>query len=116
MVRIARVYDDPTADDGHRVLVDRLWPRGLHRDDPRIGRWLPAVAPSTELRRWYDHRAERFAEFTERYRAELAGGDAAAAVQELRRLADEGRLTLLTATKDPAVSHLPVLAEAVDAA
>ena len=71
-VRTARVYEDTRPDDGARVLVDRLWPRGLRKDDPRIGTWFPDAAPSTELRRWYGHDVAKFAEFVKRYRAELA--------------------------------------------
>lgn len=75
MVQVGRVYEQP---DGatRRVLVDRLWPRGVRKDDPRVDAWLPQVAPSTELRRWYGHRAEAFEEFADRYAAELAGGRA----------------------------------------
>jgi uncharacterized protein YeaO (DUF488 family) len=70
-VKVARVYADPEPDDGERVLVDRLWPRGFRKGDPRVGRWLPGVAPSSELRRWYGHQPERFAEFAARYADEL---------------------------------------------
>ena len=66
-VRVARVYSDPDPQDGERVLVDRLWPRGFRKGDPRVGRWIPKIAPSTELRRWYSHRPERFNEFVARY-------------------------------------------------
>lgn len=108
-MRIARVYDDPDPDDGTRVLVDRLWPRGLHTQDPRVGRWCKQVAPSTELRRWYDHDPGRYAEFASRYRAELADPAARPALDELRALAAEGQLTLVTATKQIELSHLGVL-------
>jgi uncharacterized protein YeaO (DUF488 family) len=63
-IRVARVYEDPGPDDGERVLVDRLWPRGFRKGDPRVGRWIPKVAPSTELRKWYSHEPARFDEFT----------------------------------------------------
>jgi len=86
-VRLARVYEEPEPGEGHRVLVDRLWPRGLRKDDPRIGQWLPEVAPSTELRRWYGHAPERYDEFVERYTAELETPAAAAALDELRHRA-----------------------------
>src|SRR6185369_12429350 len=66
-VRVARVYSQPEPGDGRRVLVDRLWPRGFRKDDPRIDTWLPKVAPSTELRHWYAHKPERFNEFAARY-------------------------------------------------
>lgn len=108
-VRIGRVYDEPDG-RGLRVLVDRLWPRGVRRDDPRIDRWIPEVAPSTELRRWYDHRPERYDEFAHRYERELADGDAAAAFAEVAALVAEGPTMLVTATRAVELSHLTVLA------
>jgi uncharacterized protein YeaO (DUF488 family) len=110
-MRLARVYDDPDPADGIRVLVDRLWPRGLRKQDPRVGRWCKQVAPSTELRRWYDHDLDRYAEFAHRYRAELADPELAPALDELRTLAATGPLTLVTATKQIEQSHLSVLNE-----
>ena len=68
-MKLARVYDEPVPGEGLRVLVDRLWPRGVRKDDPRVGRWCKQVAPSTELRQWYGHDPQRFAEFAQRYRA-----------------------------------------------
>ncbi|TXC92547.1 DUF488 domain-containing protein [Streptomyces sp. ISID311] len=110
-LRVRRVYEAPEPADGARVLVDRLWPRGLSKEDARLTEWCKDVAPSTELRRWYGHEGERFDRFAERYRAELAQGDAQQALERLRALADEGSLTLLTATKDVPSSHAAVLAE-----
>jgi uncharacterized protein YeaO (DUF488 family) len=106
-----RIYADPAPDEGVRVLVDRLWPRGLRREDADFDEWLRAVAPSTGLRRWYGHDPERFDEFRRRYLAELEEPDAAAALAHLRQLAAAGRLTLLTATKDLTISHAAVLTE-----
>jgi uncharacterized protein YeaO (DUF488 family) len=91
-IRVARVYDDPGPDDGQRVLVDRLWPRGFRKDDPRVGTWFKDVAPSKELREWYDHQPERFDEFATRYREELQGSEA---LDELRRLTKSGVVTLV---------------------
>nr|WP_242640838.1 DUF488 family protein [Streptomyces kasugaensis] len=108
-VRVRRVYDPPEPADGARVLVDRLWPRGLAKADARLTDWCKDAAPSTELRRWYAHRPERFTEFAERYRAELDQDAAQPALGQLRDLAASGPLTLLTATKDVAYSHVPVL-------
>ncbi|OBF21540.1 DUF488 family protein [Mycobacterium sp. ACS4331] len=108
-MQMRRVYDAVESDEGRRVLVDRLWPRGIAKTDPRVGRWLRDVAPSTELRHWYEHDPAKFDEFVARYRAELADGPAAEALAELRRLANEGPLTLVTATKDLNLSHLIVL-------
>lgn len=110
-VRLARVYQEPDPDEGDRVLVDRLWPRGIRKTDPRVGRWLPAVAPSTELRRWYDHTAQRYDEFVARYLDELQSGEAAAALDELRGLVAAGPVTLVTATRELELSHLTALAE-----
>ena len=108
-VRIARVYESPDTGEGTRVLVDRLWPRGMRRDDPRVGRWLPEVAPSAELRRWYAHQPGLFDQFAGRYRAELAEGTGADALAALRALLDEGPLLLVTATREPGQSHAAVL-------
>ncbi|MFG2891572.1 DUF488 domain-containing protein [Streptomyces sp. NPDC048248] len=108
-VRVRRVYDAVEPSDGARVLIDRLWPRGLSKADARLTEWCKDVAPSTELRRWYDHREERYEEFATRYRAELAAPQARAALDGLRKLAADGPLTLLTATKETAYSHASVL-------
>ena len=108
-MRIARLYDPPRPGDGLRVLVDRLWPRGVRKDDPRIDRWIKDVAPSTSLRKWYSHDPDRFGEFVARYEHELDDTQGAAALGQLRELAAQGPITLLTSTKDLAHSHLVVL-------
>ncbi|WP_102144703.1 DUF488 domain-containing protein [Mycobacterium hubeiense] len=110
-VRVARVYQDQEPADGERVLVDRLWPRGFRKDDPRVGRWLPNVAPSTELRQWYGHKPERFDDFVARYTAELQTPDGAAALDELRQLVRAGPVTLVTAARDVDRSQAAVLAD-----
>jgi uncharacterized protein YeaO (DUF488 family) len=107
-IRVVRVYDDPSAEDGRRVLVDRVWPRGFRKDDPRVGSWLKDVAPSKELREWYNHQPERFDEFAKRYRKELQGS---AALDELRSLTKRGVVTLVTATRDAEGSQAAVLAK-----
>jgi uncharacterized protein YeaO (DUF488 family) len=109
-MRLARFYDPPQKDDGERILVDRLWPRGIRKDDPRIDRWCKDVAPSSELRHWYNHDPARYDEFVARYERELDGLDAAAALDELRSRLGEGPVMLVTATKKLEQSHLPVLA------
>ncbi|GAA2038084.1 DUF488 family protein [Terrabacter terrae] len=109
-VRLARVYDAPSPDDGRRVLVDRLWPRGVRKDDPRVDEWLRDVAPSNELRTWYGHEPSLFDEFAGRYQAELTEPTGARALESLRRLVEAGPVTLVTATREPAISHLAVLA------
>jgi uncharacterized protein YeaO (DUF488 family) len=112
-VRVRRVYDEAAEEDGTRVLVDRVWPRGVSKERAQLDEWAKDVAPSTELRRWYGHDPDRFDEFAERYRAELRSGDAERALARLRELAGAGRLTLLTATKDVEHSQAFVLADAL---
>ncbi len=110
-VRFGRVYDGRSAADGTRVLVDRLWPRGLRKDAGQVDEWLKAVAPSDDLRRWYGHEPGRFAEFRRRYRAELRDGEQAGALRHLRDLGAAGPVTLVTATRDVGHSQAAVLAE-----
>jgi uncharacterized protein YeaO (DUF488 family)/DNA-binding MarR family transcriptional regulator len=98
-VGIARVYGEHRR-EGHRVLVDRLWPRGIARQDAPFDQWLPDVAPSTALRTWYGHVPERFAEFAKRYRQELEHQPSRDALESLRAQASAGDLVLVTATKD----------------
>jgi uncharacterized protein YeaO (DUF488 family) len=86
-VRVRRVYDEPEAADGRRVLVDRLWPRGLAKDAAHIDEWLKAVAPSNELRRWYGHDPAKWDEFRDRYGDELQEPERAGALEHLRELA-----------------------------
>jgi len=110
-VRVGRVYDQAAGPPAKRVLVDRLWPRGLTKARAALDEWCKEVAPSTELRQWYGHMPERFPEFRRRYVAELAAGPQAAAVAGLRALADTHALILLTASKDVTISEAAVLAE-----
>ncbi|WP_285664401.1 DUF488 domain-containing protein [Actinorhabdospora filicis] len=106
--RVRRVYDEPDPGDGRRILVDRLWPRGLAKERAHVDEWAKDVTPSNELRRWFHaDRDARRAGFEERYRAEL--DDHAEAVAALRAEGERGTVTLLTATKDPGTSHVPVL-------
>ena len=115
-VRVRRIYDPPDAADGHRVLVDRLWPRGLSKAAAAVDEWVKAVAPSNELRWWYGHEAAKFPAFRERYGAELQAPERADALAHLRRLASSGPLTLLTATRDVEHSQAAVLAALLRAA
>jgi uncharacterized protein YeaO (DUF488 family) len=111
-VRVCRVYDEPSPADGVRVLVDRVWPRGLRKGAIQLDDWAKDVAPSTELRTWYGHDPAKFSEFRRRYLDELAGGLQRAALGRLRALAASGKpLTLLTATRDVEHSQAAVLAE-----
>ncbi|WP_055523003.1 DUF488 domain-containing protein [Streptomyces graminilatus] len=113
-VRVRRVYESPEPDDGVRVLVDRLWPRGLSKDAARIDEWPKSLTPSTELRRWYhaqEDTGDAYEEFRRRYKAELATPGAAEALRALRELAAGGPATLVTAARAPDRSHASVLAE-----
>ena len=92
-----------------------MWPRGLSKEKARIDKWCKEVAPSTELRRWYGHDPERFAEFSRRYRAELDDPERATALAHLRRLAEAQTMTVLTATKDIAISQAAVIADLLQA-
>jgi len=109
-VRVRRAYDEPSASDGTRVLVDRLWPRGLTRQSAALDGWCKEVAPSAALRTWFDHDPERFDEFDRRYRDELRGPLHAEAAGRLRELATDHTLTLITATKAVEISAAAVLA------
>ena len=107
MVKIKRIYDSPDNADGYRVLVDRLWPRGMSKEMAAIDLWLKEVAPSPELRTWFGHRPERFDEFNRRYLSELADNPAA---DQLVQLAQEHTvITLLFAAKDVANNDAVVL-------
>ncbi|MER7572457.1 DUF488 family protein [Streptomyces sp. NPDC126514] len=109
-IRIRRVYDPPEPGDGVRVLVDRLWPRGVSKDAAGVDEWPKALTPSTELRRWYHAGEGSYEEFTRRYEAELEAPEATELLTRLRELADKGAVTLLTAAKTPEESHAAVLA------
>jgi uncharacterized protein YeaO (DUF488 family) len=109
-ITVARVYDTPGG-DGLRVLVDRVWPRGLRKEDARLDEWCKDVAPSTDLRKWYGHDPQRFDEFAGRYRDELAEPARATALEHLRGLAKQRPLVLLTATKEVGISQAAVLAD-----
>lgn len=109
-VLVRRVYDEPSGSDGTRVLVDRLWPRGLTKNNAALDDWCKDIAPSTPLRNWYGHDPAQFDEFARRYRTELEEPQRAEALSRLRALADTATLTLLTATKNPETSEAAVLA------
>lgn len=113
-VQVRRIYDPATGHDGHRVLVDRLWPRGTTKAEAAFDEWCKDVAPSTALRRWYRHDPQRFPEFRRRYRLELETGAQAEALRHLGELARHRGLTLLTATTDPGTSAAAVVAELLD--
>jgi len=103
--RIKRVYEPPAKSDGMRVLVDKLWPRGVKKTDAKLDLWMKEVAPSTELRKWFGHEAEKFAEFKRRYKKELSKD----ALAELRKLGKGRTVTLLYGAKDPEMNQAAVL-------
>ena len=107
--RVRRVYDPPEPADGVRVLVDRLWPRGVSKEHAAVDEWSKELTPSARLRTWYHANPEQYDLFVDRYRAELAAPAAESAALHLRGLAAQGPVTLLTAVKDPAHGHVPVL-------
>jgi uncharacterized protein YeaO (DUF488 family) len=108
-IRLRRIYEPPAPDDGARVLVDRVWPRGVSKDEAALTLWLKDVAPSTALRTWFGHDPARWSEFRDRYRQELeANGEA---VERLRALTRAGRVTLLYSARDEAHNQAVALAE-----
>ncbi|MFJ6071048.1 DUF488 domain-containing protein [Streptomyces sp. NPDC093065] len=109
-----RIYEDPTPQDGKRVLVDRLWPRGVSKERADLDEWLRDVAPSTDLRHWYHHDPQRYEEFRRRYYAELEDSDHQEPLRRLRELSAHDRVTLLTATKDVDHSEAAALAQWLD--
>lgn len=109
VIRCKRAYEPPSSDDGPRILVDRLWPRGLRREGAHVDVWARELAPSDDLRRWFGHDPERFAEFRRRYRAELR--KQRELLQELAEKAGTGSLTLLYAARDHEHNNAVVLAE-----
>lgn len=109
-VAIKRVYDKPAPGDGTRILVDRLWPRGLSKAKAKLDGWEKEAAPSPALRKWFDHRADRFTEFKRRYRAELKANPALARIKAVT-----GKVTLLYGARDPKINHAIVLAAALKA-
>ncbi len=109
-VQVRRIYEDPASGDGTRVLVDRIWPRGMTKEKARLDEWCKQIAPSTVLRKWYGHDPAQFEEFTRRYREELTEPERAEALAHLRALAETTTLTLLTASKAADISEATVLA------
>ncbi|MBT1169636.1 DUF488 family protein [Bifidobacterium sp. SO4] len=107
-IMVKRIYDEPEPDDGCRILVDRLWPRGMSRERAALDLWMKEIAPSPTLRKWFGHDPDRFAEFAERYRAELdANAEAVGALRDI--ITAHGNVTLLYAAKDPLINHAVVL-------
>lgn len=112
MIRLKRVYDPPSPEDGKRVLVDRIWPRGIKKEEAALNEWLKELAPSTDLRKWFGHDPQKWPEFRERYRSELKGEE-----ETLARLAGEAKketMTLLFAAKDEEHNNAVVLKEILE--
>jgi uncharacterized protein YeaO (DUF488 family) len=112
MIQIKRVYDDPSKDDGYRVLVDRLWPRGIKKEEAHLDQWMKEIAPTVELREWFGHDPSKWDEFQKRYRAEIEKHPDD--IAELQKKAKDGNLTLVFAAKDVEHNNAVVLKEVVE--
>lgn len=112
-IQVKRAYEAPGRDDGYRVLVDRLWPRGISKDKLKINAWMKEIAPSAELRKWYGHEPEKWPEFRKRYRVELREQPASDLLKELVERARKGKVTLVIGAKDAEHANGAVIAEMV---
>ncbi len=112
-IQIKRAYEAPAESDGTRILVDRLWPRGLTKDRAKLDLWLKDIAPSPALRQWFGHDPARFAEFTQRYHAELRKNPL---VEDVAAMARDSTVSLIYAARDPACNHALVLKAAIERA
>lgn len=108
-IKIKRIYEDADSGDGYRVLIDRLWPRGVSKEEARLDEWNKELAPSTELRKWFDHTPERFEEFKKRYREELKSQEEE--INRLLSMAKSKDITLLYAAKAEDINNAVVLRE-----
>lgn len=109
-----RAYEEPEPHDGYRVLVDRLWPRGLSKEQLRVDAWLKELAPSTELRRWFGHEPARWEEFRRRYLEELAAPERQALLADLAERSRSGNVTLVFAAREERYSNAAVIKEAIE--
>lgn len=105
-LKIKRIYEKPSFDDGKRILVDRLWPRGVSKTQTHLDDWYKDIAPSPHLREWFNHEADKFKEFSIHYKVELKGNDF---VQKIKQLLKKDNVTLLYAAKDSKINHAVVL-------
>jgi uncharacterized protein YeaO (DUF488 family) len=112
MVKIKRVYDQVSPSDGKRILVDRLWPRGIKKEDAAIDEWLKDIAPSTELRKWYSHDPSKWGEFKKRYKIELE--DKIEIIDRLRQESRKRTITLLFSTKATELNNAAALKEFIE--
>jgi uncharacterized protein YeaO (DUF488 family) len=106
-IQVKRIYEDASQNDGYRVLVDRIWPRGVSKEEAKLDEWIKEIAPSTELRKWFDHKEERFDEFSKKYKEELK--NQTELVEKLKKKAKEKRITLLYGAKDEKYNQAVVL-------
>lgn len=113
-IQLKRVYDPPEETDGERLLVDKLWPRGMRKDAARLSAWLKDLAPSDELRRWFGHDPGRWPEFQERYGAELQAPEKEKVIRELAQKAGQGTITLIFAARDTRHNNAVVLKSAIE--
>ncbi|AZK46361.1 DUF488 domain-containing protein [Paenibacillus lentus] len=114
MLKIKRIYESPAIDDGKRILVDRIWPRGISKAEAQLSLWMKEVAPSTELRKWFAHKPERFSEFSKRYKQELAAQEVQVFIEQLRFWNQTETVTLLYAARDQRHNHALVLQEVLE--
>ena len=114
-LHIKRVYETPSPLDGYRILIDRLWPRGLTRERAAINEWMKELAPSHELRRWFGHDPERWSEFQLRYRVELEMNDHSALLNTIRQRAEAETVTLLFAAKSLTENNATIIKQVLDA-
>lgn len=112
MITIKRIYEKPDREDGYRMLVDRLWPRGIRKDEADLDEWNKEIAPSAALRKWFGHKPELFEGFVERYKEELKSK--VDNLYRIKRLAEKGRLTLLYAAKDQEMNQAAVLLKIIN--
>ena len=113
MLKIKRAYERKEASDGERILIDRLWPRGVGKDEASIDEWLKELAPSTQLRQWFDHDPGKWKEFKKRYCKELAAPESRRLLENIARTAERYNVTLIYAAKDTEHSHVLVLKELI---
>lgn len=111
-IKIKRIYESPLADDGLRILVDRLWPRGITKERAAIDYWYKEITPSNELRKWFGHKEENFNEFTHLYTEELKSQEET--LNKVKSLSYEKPITLLYAAKDPKINHAVVLKKVIE--
>jgi uncharacterized protein YeaO (DUF488 family) len=114
MVRIKRAYEPASRADGTRILVDRLWPRGIAKDSAKVSKWMRELGPSDALRKFFGHDPAKWAEFRKRYRAELKRPEARAMLEELKRIGSRGTLTLVYSARDEAHNQAVVIKEVLD--